>query len=187
MSALLSFIAQNRKVLDPLILAGLFHKQFVLVHPFTDGNGRTARLATKVLLAEMGLNTFHLLSFENFYNNDITRYFAKVGASGSYHDLRDAIDFTGWLEYFTGGIIDELLRLEGELENVSASPQTTPRPHHLAILDHIREHGFITDRDYSGLTDRAKATRALDFGKLMEWGKIERLGKGRNTHYKLKR
>jgi len=60
MKDLIEFINSNRDKIDPLILAGIFHKQMVLIHPFTDGNGRTTRLAAKVLLAEMGLNTFNL-------------------------------------------------------------------------------------------------------------------------------
>jgi len=187
MKALTTYVARNRDRVDPLILAGVFHKQFVIIHPFTDGNGRTARLATKVLLAAMGIDTFPLFSFENYYNKNTSRYFATVGVSGSYYDVRDTIDFTGWLEYFTDGIIDELLRVAGELATVSASPDTTPQAHHNLVLARIQEHGFITDRDYSRLTDRAKATRSLDFKKLMDWGLIERHGKGRNTHYKLRR
>jgi Fic family protein len=40
------FIKENNGKIDPLILAGIFHKQMVIIHPFTDGNGRTTRLAT---------------------------------------------------------------------------------------------------------------------------------------------
>src|SRR3989344_4888709 len=57
---LIAYIKGNNKTVDPLILAGIFHKQMVIIHPFMDGNGRTTRLATKVLLAKMGLNTFNL-------------------------------------------------------------------------------------------------------------------------------
>jgi Fic family protein len=183
---LLAFIAKNREALDPLILAALFHKQLVIIHPFTDGNGRTARLATKVLLAAMGLDTFPLFSFENYYNQNVTRYFQEVGVRGHYYELKDETDFTAWSEYFTDGILDELLRVSAEIGARAASPEVTPQSHHRKILEHIREHGFITDRDYAQLTDRAKATRALDFRRLMEWGMIERHGQGKNTHYKLK-
>ncbi len=58
------------------------------------------------------------------------------------------------------------------------------QPHHRAILNYIDENGFITDKDYSALTDRAKATRALDFNRLIELGLIERHGRVRNTHYR---
>lgn len=185
-NGLVDFVAKNREILDPLILAGVFHKQFVIIHPFTDGNGRTARLATKVLLAAMGIDTFPLFSFENYYNQNISRYLKEVGVLGNYYEVKDKHDFTAWLEYFTGGIIDELLRVSGELESIAASPGNTPQSHHLKILETIRKNGFITDRDYAKLTDRAKATRALDFKKLIEWGMIERHGKAKNTHYKIK-
>ena len=72
MGNLIEFVNGNRNVIDPLILAGIFHKQMVIIHPFMDGNGRTTRLVTKVLLVEMGLNIFNLFSFENYYNKNVT-------------------------------------------------------------------------------------------------------------------
>src|SRR3990172_13265823 len=104
MEDLIELVNSNRNGIDPLILAGIFHKQMVIIHPFMDGNGRTTRLATKVLLFEMGLDTFNLFSFENYYNNNITNYFQNVGVTGNYYDISEKIDFTSWLEYFTGGI-----------------------------------------------------------------------------------
>jgi len=111
MKDLIEFVKINQQVIDPLIVAGIFHKQMVIIHPFMDGNGRTTRLATKILLAQMGLDTFHLFSFENYYNNNVSQYFEMVGVKGNYYDLVNLIDFTQWLEYFTDGIIDELLRV----------------------------------------------------------------------------
>jgi Fic family protein len=169
-----------------LILAGLFHKQMIVIHPFMDGNGRTTRLLTKILLADMGLNTFNLFSFENYYNQNVTRYFETVGVRGNYYDIASKINFTLWLEYFTGGILDELLRVEKLLPRPSLTPQTELKPYHKAILDFIARKGFISDSDYSGLVKRAKPTRRLDFNKLIELGLIVRQGKGKNTYYILK-
>lgn len=183
---LVKFVNTNRDTVDPLILAGILHKQLVIIHPFMDGNGRTTRLATKVLLAEMGLNTFNLLSFENYYNQNVTRYFQTVGEHGNYYEIVDKIDFTNWLEYFTEGIIDELLRVQKLLPEVGISPQTQLKPYHLKIPEFIKEKGFIADRDYAKLVTRAKATRALDFKKLIELGLIERKGKGKATYYILR-
>ena len=183
---LITFLSENRQAIDPLILAGIFHKQFVLIHPFIDGNGRTTRLVTKVLLAAMGLNTFHLFSFENYYNQNVTRYFQTVGEEGNYYELVEAIDFTLWLEYFTEGIIDELLRVQKTLPRLATSPQDELQSHHQKLLDFVHKKGFIKDRDYATLTDRARPTRALDFQKLMDLGLIERKGKGKATYYVLK-
>ncbi|MDO8241151.1 MAG: Fic family protein [Candidatus Moranbacteria bacterium] len=185
MDELFAYIGKNKNIIDPLILAGIFHKQFVIIHPFIDGNGRTARLATKVLLAKMGLNTFNLFSFENYYNQNISKYFQEVGLLGNYYDIKDQIDFTSWLEYFTDGIIDELLRVEKGLIQQTSSPEKELKDYHQKIIEYITAHGYIADRDYSKLTDRAKPTRNQDFRKLIDLGIIEKMGKGKATYYKL--
>lgn len=183
---LFGWLDKNSKVIDPLILAGIFHKQFVVIHPFVDGNGRTARLATKVLLAKMGINTFNLFSFENYYNQNVTKYFNEVGVIGNYYDVKGKIDFTSWLEYFTDGIIDELLRVKKGLEKDAITPDKILKEHHEIIIKYIKEKGYITDRDYSALTKRSKPARNIDFNKLIDLGLIIKVGKGRATYYKLK-
>lgn len=184
MTALIAFVQANRGILDPLLLAGLFHKQMVVIHPFVDGNGRTTRLATKLLLAGLGLNTFNLFSFENYYNQNVTRYFQHVGLFGDYYELARDLDFTPWLVYFAEGILDELLRVQKQLGLTQLTPATRLHAHHQQILDTIDQYGFITDKDYSERTDRAKATRTADFNKLIELGLIERKGRGHRTHYR---
>lgn len=186
MAELIDFVQSERERLDPLLLAGLFHRQFVVIHPFVDGNGRTTRLASNRLLAGLGLNFFHLVSFENYYNQNVTRYFQRVGLIGNYYELVETLDFTAWLEYFADGILDELLRLQKSLTQTAvsrATPASRLYAHHQQILDYIDQHGFITDRDYARLTERAKATRSLDFKKLIELGLIERHGRGRSIYY----
>lgn len=183
---LLNYVSKNRQEVDPLILAGIFHKQFVVIHPFMDGNGRTVRLATKVLLLAMRLDTFNLFSFENYYNQDVSKYFKNVGVQGNYYDIHRQIDFTLWLEYFTDGIIDELLRVAKVLERKSFIPQAILKVQHQKILDYIKKHNFITDKIYSTLTDRAKPTRNQDFNRLIDLSLIERVGKGKATIYRFK-
>lgn len=180
---LVQFVNHNQGIINELILAGIFHKQMVIIHPFMDGNGRTTRLATKVLLAKMGLNTFNLFSFENYYNQNVTRYFQQVGEYGDYNELAEEIDFSAWLEYFTGGLIDELLRVSKFLPKADIKPEAAFEPHILNLLAYLKTNGFINDRIYSTLTDRAKATRTLDFRTLLDMGLIERKGKGRATYY----
>ncbi len=184
LNTLMTFVQENRTRLDPLLLAGLFHKQMAVIHPFMDGNGRTIRLATNLLLAGLGINTFNLFSFENYYNQNVTRYFQHVGLFGNYYDLHATVDFTPWLIYFSEGILDELLYVQKQLTHAYLSPATRLQEHHQKILAYIDKQGFITDRDYAQITTRAKATRTIDFNKLIALGFIERQGKGPNTHYR---
>lgn len=178
---LVAFVRTKKDIIDPIILAGLFHKQFVLIHPFLDGNGRTARLTTKVLLAGMGLDTFNLFSFERYYNANVTKYFATVGELGNFYDL--AINFTPWLEYFTGGVLDELLSVKKELERAAAVPIVPLKPHLKKLLTYAARHGAFTDADYAKIVLRARPTRAGDLRYLLEHGLIERHGQGRATYY----
>ncbi len=187
MDELAGFVKQNMSKIDPIILAGIFHKQFVVIHPFIDGNGRTVRLVAKVLLAGMGLDTFNLFSFENYYNRNVTRYFQNVGVRGNYYDIAGTLDFTAWLEYFSEGILDELYRISKELDISVIEPSTELKEYHKAMLAYIEKKGFVTDKEYSQLTNRARPTRALDFNKMIDLGYIERFGKGKATYYKFKK
>ena len=181
---LLKFIENSIGKIDPIILAGVFHRQCVIIHPFIDGDGRTTRLLTTAILGKAGLDLFEIFSFENYYNRNITRYFKAVGLEGDYYDLKEAIDFSAWLEYFADGILDELRRVRKALPEQAG---TKPRlePHHRQILDYIKQHGSITQREYGTISSRSLASRKLDFDKLLKLNLIKAEGIGRGTYYVL--
>ena len=181
MNELISYLEKEYNTTDPLILAGIFHKQFVIIHPFMDGNGRTARLITKYLLARMGLDTFQLFSFENYYNQNVTKYFSSVGVLGDFYDIKEKINFTDWLIYFTDGIIDELLRVEKLLK--SSITQNRITLYEKVIIEYIKKHGSISKSEYEKVTDRAHSTQILDFKRLVDKNIISKLGKGKATYY----
>lgn len=52
MDDLFEWISKNRNSIHPLIIASIFHYEFVFIHPFSDGNGRIARLWHTVLLSK---------------------------------------------------------------------------------------------------------------------------------------
>ena len=52
MKDLLSWIKKNEGIVHPLIMAAIFHYEFVFIHPFSDGNGRMARLWHTAMLAK---------------------------------------------------------------------------------------------------------------------------------------
>ncbi|HEY9136461.1 MAG TPA: Fic family protein [Pseudomonadales bacterium] len=181
---LLKFIESNIGKIDPIILAGIFHRQCVVIHPFIDGNGRTTRLVTTAILGKAGLDLFEIFSFENYYNRNITRYFKAVGLEGDYYDLKGDIDFSAWLEYFADGILDELRRVRKTLPG-QAGAKPRLEPHHKQILAYIEEHGSITQREYGTISSRSLAARKLDFDKLVKLNLIKAEGTGRGTYYVL--
>lgn len=170
--------------IDSVILAGVFHRQHVIIHPFIDGNGRTTRLLTTAILGKAGLDLFEIFSFENYYNYNITRYFKAVGLEGDYYDLEDDINFSEWLEYFAEGILDELRRIVKLLPE-QLNPKPRLEPHHRQILEYIQERGSITQREYGDISSRSLASRKLDFEKLLQLNLIKAKGVGRGTYYVL--
>jgi len=182
---LISFINDNIEIIDPIILAGIFHREHVIIHPFMDGNGRTTRIITTALLGQTGINLFKIFSFENYYNQNVTKYFQKVGAFGDYYEIIDIIEHTEWLEYFTEGILDELIRVHNIIQNEQKVHQPRIEKHHQLILDYIKQHGRITQKEYSTITNRSLASRKKDFAYLINLNLISSNNAGKNTYYTL--
>ncbi|MBI4388318.1 MAG: Fic family protein [Candidatus Omnitrophica bacterium] len=88
----------------PILKAGVAHYQFVTVHPFMDGNGRTARaLATLALYREKyDLKRFY--SLEEYYDEDLLGYYDSLHQCQGVHYYHNPNpDITLWLEYFLKG------------------------------------------------------------------------------------
>jgi Fic family protein len=181
---LVAFVEAQRATLDPLLLAGIFHRQLMLIRPFRSGNEPVAWLASRILLSGLELERMDLLALEHPFQADREGYLAALGARGNYYGLANVLEFTPWLEYFAQGIEAGLADLAECYRQRRATPDKTLQSHDRALLEYVDEHGFITDKQYARLTDRAKATRSLDFKKLMDLGLLVREGRGRGTYYR---
>lgn len=91
-----------------VIMAGLVHYQFVTIHPYYDGNGRTARLLTSFLMRKFGYGLKGIYSLEEYYANDLNGYYSALATHEhhNYYEGREHADLTGWIEYFVQGIAD---------------------------------------------------------------------------------
>jgi len=54
MSDLIKWFRQEQSILNPIELAAILHHKLVNIHPFADGNGRTARLLMNIILLQAG-------------------------------------------------------------------------------------------------------------------------------------
>ena len=178
---LMDFIQANLNEIDPVILSGLFHKQAVIIHPYMDGNGRATRLMSTGLLGASGLDLFTIFSFEAYYNRNVSRYFQMVGEQGDFYDLDDNLDFTPWLEYFAEGILDELLRVQQQLERRPIRLEL----HHQQIIDYLIQHSTIAQRELGKISTRSLPARKKDLAFLVERGLIRPEGNGRSRYYVL--
>ena len=77
------------------IIAGLAHYQFATIHPYFDGNGRTARLLTTLILHLGGYDLKGLYSLEAYYARNLGAYYQAltVGPSHNYYMGRESADW----------------------------------------------------------------------------------------------
>src|ERR1700688_3129134 len=86
--------------------AAIAHYQYATIHPYYDGNGRTARLLTTLILHLGGYGLKGLYALEEYYARDLKAYYEAltVGPSHNYHLGRAEADITGWIAYFVEGM-----------------------------------------------------------------------------------
>ncbi len=103
MAALVHFIEGKEAAQLPVpVVAGLAHYQFVTIHPYYDGNGRTARLLATFLLHRGGYGLNGFFSLEEHHASDLQAYYESLVAHPhhNYYEGRADADLTIWLEYF---------------------------------------------------------------------------------------
>ncbi|HSF39877.1 MAG TPA: Fic family protein [Thermoanaerobaculia bacterium] len=111
--------------LPPPLIAGLAHYQFVTIHPYYDGNGRTARLLATFLLHRGGYGLNGLFSLEEHHARDLAAYYNSLAIHPhhNYYEGRDTADLTPWLAYF----VDTLaVVFEATQEEVLCYAEETP-------------------------------------------------------------
>jgi Fic family protein len=89
------------------IVAAIAHYQFATIHPYYDGNGRTARLLTTLILHLGGYELKGLYSLEEYYARNLGAYYEaiSIGESHNYYMGRAEADITKWVEYFVEGMV----------------------------------------------------------------------------------
>ncbi len=93
---------KNKTDLNPIELAAWTHAEFVRIHPFVDGNGRTSRLLMNYQLMQQG---FLPVSIEK---EDRLRYYNALEEFATKGDLKPFAEFIAFLEE---GQLDEYLKL----------------------------------------------------------------------------
>lgn len=92
MQNLFDWMSENKNTLHPLILSSVFHYEFVFIHPFSDGNGRTARLWQNILLYNWK-EVFEYLPIESLIHKYQTEYYKVIDNCNKKGDSTEFIEF----------------------------------------------------------------------------------------------
>ncbi len=173
--------------LDPVIVAGISHYEFVRIHPFIDGNGRTARaLATLILnLREFDIKKFFAL--DDYYDSDRKAYYRALDSVNAR-----TLDLTHWLEYFTDGVLvsitkvkEKVLALSLEKHKKDSKGQVPLTEKQMKIIGYLQQNERITAGDTARMFKITRQAALKELSKLVKLEIIKLEGKGRGAYYVL--
>lgn len=167
--------------LPAVVTAGIFHHQFVYLHPFEDGNGRVCRLLTSLLFIKRGylINRYFIL--DDYYDID------RVAYSDLLHTA-DLGDKTAWLEYFAEGMLHSLKSALFKYENAvkSLDREFRPTPKEKEVLTYIDKNKQVTSPEVAGFLGVTRQQAHNLLKSLVEKGLLNRKGSTKSSYYYLR-
>lgn len=178
----------NSHNISPILVAGIAHYEFVRIHPFIDGNGRTARALTSLILHVRGYDTKKYFTLDEYYDHNRKRYVDALKSADDSGDLKE------WLEYFLEGFLISILKVEDEIKqfskkvcNLNEGDTLVLKESEMRIINFLQNEGKITNRETRKLFGISSQAAHNKLKKLEKNGIIVRKGTGRSTYYMLNR
>jgi Fic family protein len=177
---LFTWLMKN-KDLPIIIKTGLFHHQFVYIHPFEDGNGRVCRILTALLFIQHNYQINKYFVLDDYYDIDRHEYSDKL-------HLADNGDTDKWLEYYSDGVrysmTSALSKFKEAVTTMKAHERLTPQEQN--VLSIIQEKHEITSQT---LVSDLKVSRQQAHGllkALLDKGLVDKKGSTKSSYYFIK-
>lgn len=177
--------SDEAKELDPIVMAGIAHYEFVRIHPFVDGNGRTARVLATLILYLRGFDTKQFFCIDDYYDSDRPAYYSALQSVN-----QTTLDLTDWLEYFAEGVAvsidtvkERVVRLSSERLRKAKRGQIALTERQMQMVEFINTAGKITSGDIQRMFKISRQAAHKEIKALMELGVIKSQGVGKATYY----
>lgn len=171
---------QNETQINPVMVAGIAQFQLVHIHPFVDGNGRTARLLSTLCLYKAGYDFKRLFTISEYYDRDRPAYYKAL------QSVREReMDMTGWLEYFTEGLNAQMREVQMTAERVirrdvilAKARKNGLKERSIALLGYLLTAGKATVAECEQDLKMNRRTLQRDLKLLIEKSLIKEVGTG---------
>jgi Fic family protein len=178
--------------LHPLIKAALVQLYFVHVHPFDDGNGRSARALSNLYLMKRDYQFINFLAPSDYFDHHRGDYYQVIRNAETHGS-----DATFFILYYLKALAQQLNKVQAEIhkENkvsdirnlLSARVHAQLDKKQIKALQWMLDNpNAMTTKKYCKLGHCSDETARKDFNRLIEAGLIEQIGHGRATGYILK-
>jgi Fic family protein len=172
------------------VAAAVAHVSLAAIHPFRDGNGRTARVVASLVMCRAGYHAPYFTSLEEWWGRHLPEYYAAFGCLGDlWQPTRDVTPFVA-AHVCAQTTQVEALSLRQATDRSVWTVLADMAVHDLSLAErttHALYDAFlareVTNRYYRGLADVSDVTASHDLGKLVAAGVLGRRGAGRRSHY----
>jgi Fic family protein len=156
MNSFLAWFNEERSV-DPVLMAGLAHLRFVLIHPFDDGNGRIARAIAESALARADRSPLRFYSMSAQIRQERRAYYQILDRTGT-----GELDVTPWLTWF----LDCLDRsFEASESKLKAVMKKTRHWDHLRTITLNERQRLMVNRLLDGFEGKLTTTKWAKLSK----------------------
>ena len=180
MDNLFTWLNENKGKINPLILSCVFHYEFVFIHPFHDGNGRTARLWQTAILANWE-KAFTYLPIESMIKKNQEEYYTAIQNCNNEGNSTEFIEF---MLKMIDSTIDEMNNSK-EMKDKSMLLLSESE---LKVLECIKRNVIIGAKDIIEQTELSDSTVRRVLRKFLQDKKIKTTDnneKSPNKKYKL--
>ncbi len=172
------------KKIHPLIITGNFIVEFLLIHPFTDGNGRLSRILANLLLLQHGYEYMPYISQEKLIEDNKPEYYVTLRQSQKTF-RGNTENLVPWLSFFLKIILEQSKSAIHLLSKEEVGKLLSPQQQ--IIWNCISNHkGEITPLQIFNETKIPRPTISQSLEKLLKLKWIERIGLGRGSRYKVR-
>lgn len=180
MDNLFNWMNEVKDKINPLILSSIFHYEFVFIHPFSDGNGRTARFWQTAILSDWE-KAFTYLPIESMIKKNQEEYYTAI------QNCNNAGESTEFIEFMLKMIDNTIDEMNNSKEMKDKSILLLSE-NEIKVLECIKKNVIIGAKDIIEQTELSDSTVRRILRKFLQDKKIETTDnneKSPNKKYKL--
>jgi Fic family protein len=184
-------IAAWRKELPGPIAAALAHFGLISIHPFEDGNGRTARLVADMILDLTDASVGGMLSISRALLDEREGYYEALRTSQG-EKFVEQVDVTPFAAFHTTELgkaatflEERAVRFRKRLDWFPTTTKGILNPRQAMGLMFMLDIGPLSSSRHADLTGSSQSSATSDLGDLVKKGLARRIGAGRGTRYTL--
>jgi len=182
--------------IHPVLAAGVGLYLLYSIHPFIEGNGRTARSFANLILAVKGYDARKLFSLEEYFDNHNEEYYQALMKVDQTHPQIFQRDLTSWLEFFSLALASELskakeviksLSVDGKIKQLLGGKQVSLSERQLKLMDYLAEFGEIKMTEAKQIVPMVSDDTLLrDLLDLVKKGILKKKGSTKKAVYLLR-